>query len=432
MGPVAPSEYTYENVAPSGYAGFADGGGLAQQSPLYNSGLGEQTPEEKYNFAIGPIRFSMAAGIGVEFNDNIDLSQNDRQSDFILRPSLSIDAAWHITERNTIHLTIGASYAKYLDHSEYDTDGVLLSPTSELAFKFVVGAIDFTVRDRFSYQEDTFDTPQISGIARYDRYENQAGIKADLAVNEYFSITAGYDHFNLWTTQDEFSDQDRSIDTFFVTPTYQLTPSIKVGLNVAWSIIDFDSSSRADGNNLLIGPLIQWNISDVTHLFLEAGYQRLKFDGQSSYDDTFFRDLSSEERALFTVVDDQEDSNNFYVKLQIENHPTETFTHRLSASKTAEIGFETNYYDLYHIEYSADWTGIDKMQIGPTLFYEYYDTSGAFPEQAWRVGAAIGIRRTFSDSITVGLDYRFILKNSNLDGADYYQNLVFLSAYYKF
>ncbi|RYD77156.1 MAG: hypothetical protein EOP84_15895, partial [Verrucomicrobiaceae bacterium] len=53
-------------------------------------------------------------------------------------------------------------------------------------------------------------------------------------------------------------------------------------------------------------------------------------------------------------------------------------------------------------------------------------------EEAHRWGAAIGARYTVTNSFTVGLDYRFLNKDSNVEGADYYQNLVFVSAYYKF
>ena len=53
-------------------------------------------------------------------------------------------------------------------------------------------------------------------------------------------------------------------------------------------------------------------------------------------------------------------------------------------------------------------------------------------EKADRIGALIGARYYWTNSITVGLDYRFLWKDSNLEGGDYYQNLVFLSVYYKF
>ena len=50
-GPVWPYDYTYHDISPSGLA------------PL--SGPEEQQKElDQHNFAIGPVRFSMAAGVG--------------------------------------------------------------------------------------------------------------------------------------------------------------------------------------------------------------------------------------------------------------------------------------------------------------------------------------------------------------------------------
>ena len=49
-----------------------------------------------------------------------------------------------------------------------------------------------------------------------------------------------------------------------------------------------------------------------------------------------------------------------------------------------------------------------------------------------QIGAAIGIHHILSEHFTVGLDYRFLLKDSDLPESDYYQNLALLSLYYKF
>ena len=75
---------------------------------------------------------------------------------------------------------------------------------------------------------------------------------------------------------------------------------------------------------------------------------------------------------------------------------------------------------------------MEKLEVGPSVFYEHYSTDGSLGEKADRIGAALGFRYHFSNSLTLGLDYRYIWKNSNLEGLDYYQNLVFLSLYYKF
>ena len=73
------------------------------------------------------------------------------------------------------------------------------------------------------------------------------------------------------------------------------------------------------------------------------------------------------------------------------------------------------------------------MKIGlPTFFYEHYKTSGSFPEKANRYGALLGLRYILTPSVTMGLDYRFLLKDSNLKDSDYQQNLVLLSLFYNF
>jgi opacity protein-like surface antigen len=422
IGPVTPSEYTYQDISPLGLESL--------------SVTREQKEEEANNFQIGPVRFSMAAGIGVEFNDNITLAQTGRQSDIIIRPSFDVNAIWHLSDINTLRLSLAIGYAKYVDHSEYDTKGVLISPTSELEYIFMLGNVKFTARDRGSYQEDPYSIELLSGVARYRRYENQIGIKAEVNLNASTSITVGYDHYNLWAVDKIFEDQSRAIDTVYLKPAVGLTPSIKVGLNTSYSRITFDSSDRPSGNAYFAGPFIEWQITQNTNLYAEGGFEGLHYDG--SYKPTQFINSAAGQiapailDALGTVPADNTNSNSYYFRLELNNKPSESFQQRLSASKTTEVGFFSNNYQLYHVEYSADWTAMEKLTISPAAFYEHYDTSGALGESADRIGLLLGFRYHLTNSITLGLDYRYLWKTSNLPGADYYQNLLFLSAYYKF
>ena len=415
IGPVSPSEYTYQDTRPSA---------LRPVTPI-----DEMEQPDDYNFALGPIRFSLAAGIGVEFNDNITLADDDRESDIVFRPLLNLDLAWPINPTTTLTLSLGASYAKYLEHSEYDTEGILLSPTSAIRLGFEIGAVKFTLRDRFSYQEEPYNIPVLSNVAVYRRFENQAGFDMEWPINERLTFGAGYDHYNLWARDEQFESETRAIDTIFIRPTYQLTPAVKVGLFGSLSYVNFESDDRADATATLVGPLIDIQFSPFLALYLEVGHQTIKFDGASSFDDDFFSDLTDEERALFR---DSSDASAFYFKFELSHKATPVFEHALSASRTAEIGFGTDYFDLWHFEYNANFKGLAKTEIGPSLFYEYYETSGDFGEEAHRWGAAIGIRHHLTNSLTVGLDYRFLLKDSNIRNANYYQNIAFLSLYYRF
>jgi len=415
IGPVSPTEYTYQDTRPSA---------LRPVTPL-----SETEEQDQYNFALGPVRFGVAAGFGAEFNDNISLADDDRESDIILRPLLNLDLAWPITEAASLKLQVGASYAKYLDHDEFDTGGLLLSPTSALALSVQLGAIKLTIRDRFSYQEEPYSVAPLRNTAVFRRAENQIGLDADWAVNQALTLGAGYDHYNLWTFDEEFSSETRAIDTIFIRPSYQLTPGIKLGLFGSLSYVDFEEDQRKDATGTLLGPFIDIQFSSALALYVEAGYQALNFDGESHFDDDFLGNLTDDERALFR---DDTDASGFYFKLELSHKPTPVFDHAISASKTAEIGFGSDYYDLYHFEYNASFKGIAKTEIGPSIFFEHYETSGDFGEKADRWGATIGIRHHLTNSITLGLDYRFLYKDSNIPQSDYYQNIAFLSVYYRF
>jgi len=422
IGPIMPSEYGYRDAVPSG---------LNPVSPAANT-----EEEDKYNMAVGPLRMSVAVGVGLEWNDNINLSQDNRESDFILRPLVNVDFMWPISDLNTLRFSVGASWAKYFDHSELDSGGLILSPNSEISLTLHVAAFEITLRDRFSYQEEPYTIAPLSNVAKYERYENQAGIDFNWPINEKLSLGFGYDHYNLWSKTDLFSSEDRSIDTVFIRPSYELSPGLKVGIAASFSYIDFDSEDRADGTNILAGPFIDWQITPYLNVYLEGGYQGLKYDGTSRYDrdffaklDSSFEDVSDSDSDLFT---DADDGGGYYFKFQLTHTPNDIFEHGILASKTSEVGFGTNYYDLFHIEYGGTYKGIFHTEISPVIFYEYYETSGNFSEEASRVGAALGIRHHLTDSITLGLDYRFLWKDSNIENADYYQNLAFLSLYYRF
>src|ERR1700733_12629931 len=63
IGPVTPSDYSYEDASPSGLKPLRPGQDLSATEE------GEET--DKYKFALGNFRFGLAVGVGLEFNDNI-------------------------------------------------------------------------------------------------------------------------------------------------------------------------------------------------------------------------------------------------------------------------------------------------------------------------------------------------------------------------
>jgi hypothetical protein len=385
--------------------------------------------EDKYNFRLGLVDFVVAAGLGVEFNDNITLSSSNELSDIIVRPEVNIEGILRVSELNTLRFGIGIGYAKYINHSEFDSDSVIVSPTSSIVWTAKAGNVTFTVRERLSYQEDPFALPVLSNVANYRRWENQAGIEIDWEATEYARVSVGFDRFDLWAKDSTFSAQDRSINTVFVRPSVDINPHVTVGLNGSVSWVDYKENVQADGKTLLVGPYVQVKVSDVTDIYAEVGWQKSEFDGATQQ---LIAPVQNGVAGTPFILEDNEDSESIYFKAQITNRPTEHFRHSLTASRTTESGLGSNFYELYHFEYTADWNIADTTSITPTAFYELYETSGNAPEKAHRLGLALGIHHIISNSLTVGLDYRFLKKDSNRPDSDYKQNLGMLSLYYKF
>ncbi len=387
-----------------------------------------QQEEKNYNIRIGSFDLAIAAGIGFEFNDNITLADQDRLSDVIFRPQLDLDGAIRFSETSRLHLGVGLSYAKYFNYSQYDSDGVLITPNSVVSWTAEVGAFKFTIRDRFSYQQDPFEQPELSNVATYKRWENQAGIQVDWDANQYTKISVGYDLYDLWATDDFYKDQDRSINTVFFRPSYQASSSFTFGLNSSVSFVNYRENIHSDATIWLVGPFVSWRINDYTDLYVEVGYQGTNFYGATTV--LTYDPITGLPNGV--AGEDTTNSQNIYARVELANRPSEFFRQKLSFTKTTELGFNSNFYDLYHVEYTCEWAFREKTTLRPTVFYEHYTTSGPDGETAHRFGAALGIYHVFSENFTVGLDYRYLVKDSNLPDADYYQNLGFVSLYYKF
>src|SRR6059058_4278274 len=67
------------------------------QDAVRPSLAGEQAAEARrqdiehipYNLMTGPIRYRLSATLGIEYSDNINLSENDPEQDVIIRPQVS-------------------------------------------------------------------------------------------------------------------------------------------------------------------------------------------------------------------------------------------------------------------------------------------------------------------------------------------------------
>src|SRR2546421_3727838 len=275
---------------------FCAGGIVRAQDAVRPSLAGEAAAEARrqsidkipYNLEIGPIKFRFSASLGLEYNDNVNLAEDGSftfpsptgpitvrtspQEDFILRPMINLNALWPVTQLNTLRFDIGIGHSFYLDHSNYDTNSVLISPGSQLAFDIFVGDFRINLHDRFSLEQDPVAEIALSNVADYGRFQNTAGISVLWDLNQAV-VTLGYDHYTFISTTTAFDYLDRNAD--IVSGTIGFTPSSNLTVGLEGSFVDtyYDQNILNDSRTYSGGAFLETQITSYLKLRVAGGYQ---------------------------------------------------------------------------------------------------------------------------------------------------------------
>jgi hypothetical protein len=394
---------------------------LSAQDAIRPSLAGEQASEARrqdieripYNLMTGPIKYRVSATFGIEYNDNINLSDNNAESDVIFHPQVNIDAIWPVTQINTLRLDIGLGYAFYINHSDQDTNGILLSPGSQIAFDVFIGDFRINFHDRFSLQQDPIDELQVSNVVDYGRFENAAGVSVMWDLNKAV-LTLGYDHYTYIATNSDFDYLDRNAEEIVGSASFAVTNTTSVGLESSFVTTYYNKNVLNDSNNYSIGAFVETQLTNYLKLRFAAGYQMIDFDNTGS-------------------VFDSMDSDDYYANVLISHRLNAAITQTLAAGHESQLGINSNFISLNYIRHTVTWNVIRDTLLSTEVFYEDADDSGGFlGEHLHRYGGAVTLGYQLTPHVTLGLRYQFTKKDSNIPERDYVQNRVSLDATYSF
>ncbi len=231
-----------------------------------------------YNLLVGPVRFRFSATMGVEYNDNINLSEVNEQDDVILRPQVNFDAIWPITQLNTLRMDIGLGYSWYLDHSNANTNGVLISPGSQLAFDIFVGDFRINIHERPSLQQDPVAELSLSNVIDYGRFENTAGVSVLWDLNKAL-LTLGYDHYTYISTTSDFDYLNRNAEELFGSMSFSVSSTTSVGVEGTAVFTYYDDQTILnDSTTYSVGAFVETQLSSYLKVRVAGGYQWIDFD----------------------------------------------------------------------------------------------------------------------------------------------------------
>jgi Putative beta-barrel porin 2 len=370
----------------------------------------EQIP---YNLLLGPVRFRFSITTGIEYNDNINLAETNKQDDLIIRPQFNINAIWPVTQLNTLRLDLGLGYSFYINHPNADTNGVILAPGSQLAFDIFVQDFRINFHDRFSLQQDPVAEAQLSNVVDYGRFENTGGVSVLWDLNKAV-LTFGYDHYTYVSTTSAFSYLDRNAEELTFSAYFALTSTTGAGLETSAVYNYYNEPVLNDSVTYSVGPFVETQLTNYLKFRASAGYQFISFDSGGSVGDT-------------------SDGNDYYANLLLSHRINAAISQTLAAGHESQLGVNSNFVVLNYVRHTANWNIINGVLLATELFYEDGDDSGGlFSEHIQRYGGAATVGYQLTPHITLGLRYQYTQKQSDQLGRDYKQNRVSFDGTYSF
>lgn len=378
-----------------------------------------------YNLLVGPIRFRFSSTLGLEYNDNINIAEENTQSDFIFRPQVNLNALWPVTQLNTLRLDIGLGYAFYAEHSRNNTNGVLLTPGSQLSFDLFVSDFRINFHDRFSLEQDPIGEPQLSGVVDYGRFQNTVGVSVLWDLNKAV-VTFGYDHYTFIATNDDFDYLNRNAEILSGTVSFAVSSTTGAGLEASYVLNAYDRNVLNDSNTFSIGGFVETQLSSYIKLRVAAGYQKIAFDGDTVA-------LGPFPDGSFVTFSDSSDLDDFYVNALLSHRVNPALTHSIALGHESQLGVNSNYITLNYVRHTATWNVINRTLLSTEFFYEDAEDSGGFIDEHFqRYGGAITIGYQLTPHVTLGARYQYTQKDSNVDLRSYVQNRISLDATYSF
>jgi opacity protein-like surface antigen len=366
-----------------------------------------------YNLMVGPVRFRLSATMGVEYNDNINFAEVNKQDDVIFHPQINLNAIWPVTQINTLTMDLGIGYSIYANHSEANTNGILISPASQLSFDIFVGDFRINIHDRPSLQQDPIAEPVISNTVDYGRFQNTGGVSVLWDLNKII-LTLGYDHYTYISTTSAFDYLNRNAEELSGTGQIAVSSTTNVGIESYAVFNYYNQSVLNDSTDYSVGAFVETQLTNNLKLRLAGGYQAINFDHGGTVAD-------------FSNVSD------YYVNLLATHRINSFIRQTISAGHENQLGVNSNYITLNYVRHTVTWNIIRNTLLSTEFFYEDANESGGFiDEHLHRYGGALTLGYQLTPHITLGLRYQYTQKDSDVALRDYKQNRVSLDGTYSF
>jgi hypothetical protein len=372
-----------------------------------------QSESIPYTFKSGDFRLLVTPSLALDWNDNINLSRDNTESDFILRPLVALNASYPIGTHNLLNLSVDFGYDKYINHNEFSQ--WRLDSGSELSFDVYVKDFWINFHDRFQYSQDAAQEAAVAGTGSYGTFQNTAGLSGTWDLEDIV-LTLGYDHQNVMSLASQFNNMNSASEMVVARAGLRVHPKLTVGVEGTATFMTYDQAVLNDNKQYSAGIYGDWRPGSYFSVQPRFGY-------------TIFE--SSQTSSSVTGGN----LTSWYANLTLAHQATDFLSYSLSAGHEIRPGIQSDAIEDSYIRSSADWKVIKDVTLQPSLFYEHGKEGGG--QQAsllennynW-YGGGLSLSYSPMKKVRISMNYRLTLRSSNVASREYSQDMVGLQITY--
>lgn len=375
-----------------------------------------QVANQPYTVKFGDFRVLASPSLAAEYNDNIRVSDEEQQDDFILRPSLQLTGTHPISQRNLLRLRLGIGYDYYTQHEEYSS--FRLEPASEISFDVYIKDLWINFHDRMTYLRDPGRESGVANSGRYGGFDNTAGITTTWDLNDLV-LTLGYDHNNFISSSREFEYLDRSSELLLGRAGFRLSPALTTGVEGTGSFTSYNQARLLnDSTGYSAGVYADWQPSAFVRVQPRAGFTAYMFDQTSRFI-----------RAM--------DQDGWYAALNVAHDITDSIRYSVGVGHQIRLGIQADSIESTYVQPSISWRFIRGFPFTTYFNYEH-GTQGAgrslgnFEEDFDWFSGGISVSHAITKKLRASLNYRHTLRTADAASREYSQNLVGIYLTYVF
>lgn len=376
------------------------------------------------NVRLGPINIGFGLYQGFEYNDNINRSGTNPQSDVISTTLLNIDANYQITQNNRLSLSTAIGFDHYFEHPElapYGGGDFVLNvlPGSTLAFDIKAGPVYITVYNRTSVRPAVRNDFALTRNQVFGVLQNDTGVAANWRINSEWTLALNYMHSYADPLEDDQDDTGlavnntqnygRTSDSIHGSLTYSPTGSWVAGIEGGVTSLLYDGGFNNDGTLSNLGAFFVLPVGKTTYIRLAAGYQNFEFD-----------ELRTDGAGRFPRIgpiyadgapktnEDNSDLGDFYYGVTISNQLNSRISQSLSFGHESSLNTTTNYITSDYINYGLSIIAWKGSRISLSGYYEQAEASGGvYAQDLSQYGVDLYVAHRLNSRMTLGAGYHF-------------------------